>query len=368
MKRRIHLLVLVIVLLGLTNCKKSKVDIVYDPKYIKEIKELREELAFYLESNFIPGGSFAIARDGKIIYSEGMGYASKELDVRVNRKTKFRIADVSELFTSAIYQILVQNGMLSPDSTVHHYLPDFPPKKYKLTLRDLANHTSGLRIPSRKELDWEGFTVSLEDRINYFKDDTLLYEPGYVQYSTAFDYDLLGAVMEKVSKKSYSELLKNYITDTLNLSNTETADPFKNIAGRTNYFDKSIVALTMNAPFCDLRSRAASEGILSNAEDLVKFGNAILFSEAISDDIKERLFEPMTLKSNETARVANGWVITKTNDGRTLYGMAGSVTGGGATLLIFPDEKLVIAAAINLTSEMNDLPVKAMSEPFIEEK
>ncbi len=93
MKRGIQLLILVAVLLGFSSCRKNQIDIVYDKKYIKDIKELRKEIAFYLQRNFIPGGSFAIARDGKFIYSEGMGLASKDLDVPVNRKTKFRIAE-----------------------------------------------------------------------------------------------------------------------------------------------------------------------------------------------------------------------------------------------------------------------------------
>ena len=365
MKNGIRLLILMAVLLFFSNCKKNKVDIVYNNNYVKEIKSLREELAFYLERNFIPGGSFAIAKDGEIIYSEGIGYASKELNVKVNRGTKFRIADVSELYTSAIYQLMIQDGILNPDSTVQYYLPDFPQKKYKLTLSDLANHTSGLRKPTRDELDWKGSTISLENRIDYFKNDTLLYEPGYTQYSTAFDYDLLGAVIEKVSQKPFPTLLKEYITEPLNLSNTEVDNPFKNITGRTNYFDNNIIALTVNAEFCDLRSRASSEGLLSNAEDLVKFGNAFLNSDIFTEEVKDRIFTPVTLTSGEKARFSNGWVLTKTKEGRTLYGMAGSVIGGGATLLIFPDEKLVIGATINLTSEMNDLPVKVMSEPII---
>ena len=364
MKRGIQLLILMAVLLSLTNCKKSNIDIVYDRKYLKEIKEIRKEFAFYLGRNFIPGGSLAIALDGKIIYSEGFGLASKELNVPTNRNTKFRIAKVSELFTSAIYQMMVQEGILNPDSTVQHYLTGFPQKKYKLTLRDLANHTSGLREPISSELDWNGSAISLEDRIEYFKNDTLLYEPGYLQYSTAFDYDLLGAVIEKVSKKRYSELLKEYITDTLNLSNTEIDDPFKNITGRTNYFDKNIFASTLNAEFCDLRSRASSEGILSNAEDLVKFGNAILISSAIPDEVKKRLFEPITLKNNTTSQIANGWIITQTREGRKLYGQAGGVIGGGATLLIYPDEKLVIASTVNLTSAMEDFPAPILTEPI----
>ena len=358
-------MILIAVLLGLSNCKKSKVDIVYDKKYLKEISELRKRIGSYMLANSIPGGSFAIALDGKIIYSEGMGLASEELNVVVTRSTKFRIAEVSELFTSVIYQMMVQDGMLNPDSTIQYYLPDFPRKKYKITLQYLANHTSGIREQLKQEEEWKGSIVTLKQRIDNFKNDPLEYEPEYFQNPSALNYNLLGAVMEKVSEKSFPDLLKEYLTDTIKLTNTEVDEPFRTIVGRTNFFDINFVAMVMNAPFCDLRSRASSEGILSNAEDLVKFGNAILYSNAIHEEVKSRLFEPVTLKNNFPSRITNGWIVNKTREGRQLYGMAGGVTGGGATLIIFPEEKLVIAATINLTSEMDELPVSEMVEPFL---
>ncbi len=364
MKRGIQLLILVAVLLSFSSCRKNKIDIVYDKKYVKDIKELRKEIAFFLQRNFIPGGSFAIARDGKFIYSEGMGLASKDLDVPVNRKTKFRIAEVSELFTSVIYQMMVQDSILDPDSTVQHYLPDFPQKKYKLTLRDLAYHTSGIREPHFQEEEWKGKPETLQKGIDIFKNDTLITKPGYFQNPSAFNYNLLGAIMEKASGKSFPVLLKEYLTDTLKLTNTVVDNPFITINGRTDYFDYNIVSQVMNAPFCDLRYRAPSEGILSNAEDLVKFANAILYPSVIPDAVKKRLFEPIELKSKFPSRFTNGWINTKTRDGKPIYGMAGGVTGGGASLVVFPDQKLVIAGAVNLTSELDDIPVFKMAEPF----
>lgn len=361
MKQRIQVLILLTILLGLSTCKKNDSDIIFNKHYLKEIKELRKEFALYMESNFIPGASFAIAKNGEIIYSEGMGYASKELNVRANRTTKFRIAEVSELFTSVIYQLMVQEGILNPDSSVQYYLPEFPQKKYALTLKDLAYHTSGIRTPFVGEHNWNGSVVLLHDNIEKLKNDTLLFEPKSFQHPSTFNFDLLGAIMEKTSNKAFSTLLKEYITDTLNLSNTEIDHPLKLTDNRTDFFENNIVSLVMNAPFCDLCSRTPSEGILSNAEDLVKFGNAILFSDAISATLKTRLFEPITLKSGEISRYSNGWIVTRTNNGRILYGMGGSVIGGGATLLIYPEEQLVIAATVNLTLEMNDLPVSKIT-------
>ncbi len=54
----------------------------------------------YLMTANVPGGSFAVFKDGKLIYSEGLGYASQELEVAATRNTKFRIGKITECFTT----------------------------------------------------------------------------------------------------------------------------------------------------------------------------------------------------------------------------------------------------------------------------
>jgi serine beta-lactamase-like protein LACTB, mitochondrial len=114
-----------------------------------------------------------------------------------------------------------------------------------------------------------------------------------------------------------------------------------------------------------MRFRAPSEGLLSNAEDLVKFGNALLYSGYFSAEIKARLFEPVILFDNILSTMANGWILMEDREGRKIYGRSGTVTGGGAALLIYPDEKLVVACAVNLGAFSNDYPVFDMARHFL---
>ncbi|HSO86564.1 MAG TPA: serine hydrolase domain-containing protein [Draconibacterium sp.] len=371
MKRGFQLLILTAILISFLNCEKKANDILYDSRYKKEIAELRKEASLYLMLNNIPGASFAIAKEGKIIYSEGMGLASKDLEVPATRKTKFRIGEVSELFTSLMYQMMGENGTVHPDSTVQHYLPDFPLSDFKqtlnkITLSQLVNHSSGIREPGDDEFIWKGQNFTLQSSIDNFKNDPLNSIPGWYENPSTYNYNLLGAVMEKASGKTYPDLLKEYITDTLKLTNTEVDNPFRTITGRTDFFDYNLVSQVVNATFRDMRYRAPSEGILSNAEDLVKLGNAILYSDLISNQIKERLFKPIDLLGDFPPTMANGWVILKSKEGDFMYGRVGGVTGGGAVLLIIPDEKLVIAGTVNLTSS-DEIPVFKMIAPFLKD-
>ncbi len=357
--------VLLIILFSLSNCKKNKTDVLYDRKYVKEIKAARKDAVFYLAQNFAPGGTFAIAKEGKIIYSEGIGLASEDLEVPVTRNTKFRIGQVSELFTNLIYQKMVENGTLHPDSVVQHYYPDFPEKQFSLPVHHLVDHTSGIREPQGEESDWRGLNVTMQAGIENFKADSLEFPPGMYLVPNMYNYNLLGVIMEKVTEKKFPVLLKDYITDTLNLENTLIDNPFAYIKGRSDFYDHNFIAQVVHATTRDMRFRAPSEGLLSNAEDLVKFGNALLYSDFFSEEIKARLFESVLLFNDIPSNMANGWILMEDREGRKIYGRSGTVTGGGAALLVYPEEKLVVACAINLGSFSNDYPIFNMARHFL---
>ncbi len=360
-----NLTFLFILLFSLPNCKKNNSDVLYDRKYSEEIKAARKDAVFFLSRNFIPGGTFAIAKEGKIIYSEGLGQASKDLDVPVKRSTKFRVGEISELFTSLIYQKMWENGTLHPDSTVQHYYPDFPEKQFELPISHLVYQTSGIREPNGEEKDWRGLNVSLQKGIDTFKNDSLLVPPGMYQIPGMFNYNLLGAVMEKVTDKKFAEILKEFVTDTLHLENTTIDNPFITIEGRSDFFDHNFISQVVNATTRDMRFKAPSEGLLSNAEDLVKFGNALLFSEYFSEEIKDRLFEPVSLYNDIPSQMANGWILMEDRSGRKIYGKSGTVAGGGAALLVYPEEELVVACAANLGSISEEFPVFTMASHFL---
>lgn len=358
---------LLAILVGLASCKKNNNDIVYNKKYIEEIKKARKDFSFYLTSNSVPGGTIAVSKEGELIYSEGMGFASKDLEVPATRETKFRIGTVTQLFTTLAYQLLVENGTLHPDSSVQYYYPDFPEKKHKITLDNLVESTSGIRSEYSGENHKTNFNINLRKGIDLFKNDSLIAEPGYYQYYSPLNYNLLGVVMENATKKKFPDIINEMVIDTLHMENTVFDNPFATIKGRTDFFDHNIVALVVNAISLDLRTYAPSKGLLSNAEDLVKLGNALLYSDYISDNVKERIFTLSELKSGLLAQKTNGWSIFEDSSGRMLYGTTGYVVGGGATILIFPEEELVVAIALNTTMDIQEPPDYRIANYFLPE-
>jgi CubicO group peptidase (beta-lactamase class C family) len=297
-----------------------------------------------------------------------MGLASKDLEVPATRETKFRIGEVSEIFTSFIYLRMVEDGLLQPDSSIQHYIPDFPEKEFKITLHHLANHVSGFRDPTMNEKDSRMQNITLQKGLDIFKEDRILSPPQTYQTINIFEYNLLGAIMEKATNKKFREILQEYCTDTLKLTNTTIDNPFVTIKGRTDFYNHDIIANVINATFRDFRYSAPSQGLLSNAEDLVKLGNAILYSDILSQETKEKIFKTVTLLDNSQTNLANGWVIIIDKNDNDLYGKKGSIMGGSSSILIYPKYGLVIASATNLLPNNESAPVFEMAEYFIDQE
>jgi len=366
MRNIISVLLLVAILVVVSACEKKQANIVYDKSYIDQIKLARKDFSYHLARNHIPGGNIAIAKEGKIIYSEGMGLASKDLAVPMKRENKLRIGNTSQLFTFIIYLKLVEEGILEPDSTVQHYIKDYPETSSKLVLKHLPYHTSGIRKEEAYESEISGMHPSIQKGLEVFMNDELTSPPGWYEDVSIFNPNLMGAVMESATKKKFPQLLKEYITDTLHLTNTVVENPVITIAGRSDFFDQDMFGNVVNAPFMDIRYTAPSKGILSNAEDLAKFGMAILESDYFSDDFVKNLFEPCELYGNYKSNMANGWVLTTDEKGRDVNGSFGIVTGGGSAIIMYPAEKLVIAIAMNSSPGIDKLPVFEIAKHFLQ--
>jgi len=364
-KKLAPLVFLLVIIVGFTHCKKPENHIFYDRNYVDEIKQAREAMGFFMYSNLIPGTQIAIYKQGKMIYSEGFGLASKDLNVPVSRETKFRIGDVTEVYTSLAYRMMVENGTLHPDSSIQNYLPDFPTKESKITLEQLAQNTSGIREENSAGDRNLMYNINLQMGLDKFKDDALLFMPGFLQTNSVYDYNLLGAIMENATGQNFGTIIKELVTDTLQLYYTLMDNPFTTIEGRTDFYDINIVGTPINAITIDHRSNEPSLGLLSTAEDLAKFGNAILHSPVISDKIREELFTPFQLKAGFTAEKTNSWKLFKDNWGRKFYASIGNVNGGGASLLVFPDDDLVVAITINLTLNILELPDYKIASLFL---
>jgi serine beta-lactamase-like protein LACTB, mitochondrial len=346
------------------SCSEKKDSIrIIDNKYREVIKESRKEAIFYMARSFVPGSSLAVSVKGKLVYSEGLGLASKDLEVPATRYTKYRIGGITQVLTSLAYYKMIEEGKLDPDSTIQKYLPDFPEKEYPLKLQNLVDQTSGIRTPTEEELSWRGLNVGVKRGIESFAKDSLLFPPGMYQYTTIFSFNLLGAVMEEVEAEPFSKLLRTWVTDTLGMENTVPDNPLSTVKGRSDFFDRDMVAQVINATFRDLRYRMPSDGYLSTAEDLVKLGNALLYGNGMSETVKGKMLTAPQA-GEIPLRVGNGFLFLQNGKGDDFYAARGNIIGGGAMLIIYPKDEIVVAWLSNIDDALDELPGLMVANNF----
>ena len=92
-----------------------------------------------------PGCTIGIVMNDQLVYSKGYGMANLEYGIPNKPETIFHMASISKQFTAWSIVLLARQGKLSLDDDIRKWLPWFPDLKEKITIRNLLNHTSGIR-------------------------------------------------------------------------------------------------------------------------------------------------------------------------------------------------------------------------------
>ena len=107
-------------------------------RYREAVNKSREIIAATMAAQKIPGLSIAVSINGKIVWSEGFGFADLENNLKVTPATRFRIASVSKTITAAAMARLYEQGKLDLDAPVQKYVPEFPSKGVVITARQIV--------------------------------------------------------------------------------------------------------------------------------------------------------------------------------------------------------------------------------------
>lgn len=349
---------------SLFSCRQKNEDesIVRSGKYKKSLKEAYQKLGLFYTSNYIPGLTVAVSIDNQVVWADGFGYSNYELKAKALPSHKFRIGQISQLVTALTTAKLKEDGKIQIDVPVNEYLAGIAQKPINYTIRQLGAHAAGIRqenAPAGK-----GNANTLETIVPSFINDDLIYEPGAYFSHTELGFDLIGFLLEKATKEDFGRLVKRTVLDTLKLINTIQDNPYRITDNKSSYYDYDFIAQPTVAASIDLRGKEASAGYLSSVLDLVKMGNILLEPGFFSQESIALLTTPYKLSSGQNSQFSFGLIVSKDNEGRTFYGQRGSVQGGCAALLIYPEDKLVVAIAANIGNSSWELPVFEIAETF----
>ena len=352
--------VLLILLLLNLNCSFSQND--FEGINLKTKKLINR----FIEKENVPGMSVSISYNDTLIFSNGFGYADLENKIKVDPSTtKFRIASITKTLTAATIMKMAEEELIDINKSIYFYLDSLPKKEYDFTIKQVGGHIAGLiRVPSEEKYSCDN-TYSKKDFYRVFKKDSLLYKPSVDFSYSNYGYKLLGVLIEKICKKSIILCHKKYILEPLKLNNTIPDNLQKdNQISKFYFFDGNKFIL---APCLDCTFKYAQGCYLSTTEDLIRLGNAFLFTNRILN--KKSLLElltPQKIYNEIKTNYGFGFICTKDFNGNFFYGHNGGYVGSYSILCVYPNSKIVIAIMTNtyLNDEINNL-VSRISNYYI---
>ena len=297
------------------------------------------------------GISVSVGERGKIIWSNGFGYADLEQKVKVDpSKTLFRVGSVAKPITSVAIGLLYQQGLLDLDKEIQFYVPRFPKKKGKITTRLLAGHLAGIRHYKGIEFLSAKKFRTVSEGLKIFENDKLLHLPKTKYAYSSYGWNLISAVIEGASGKSFLSYMEDKVFKPLNMEDTKADHTDRIIENRGRYYmirDDKVI----NAPFVDNSYKWAGGGYLSTSEDLVKFGFSFLYPKLLKEETIQELWKSQETFDGKKTNYGMGWSSGIDKSGREWIGHTGGSVGGSTFFRIYPKEELVIVFIANMSRQ-----------------
>lgn len=372
---------------GISQCRDAPIQesqrqtLIAAPEYSKQIQLARQAALEIYDHGFLgnsgsainnkvgrpPGMSIAVAVDGKLVWAEGFGLADLEQCVPVTRKTKFRIGSTSKPLTSAGVMLLYDQKRLDLDAPIQRYVPAFPAKGQVITTRELLGHLAGIRDYNAEEggkLDRDVYH-SVSESLKRFKDDPLAAPPDTKWIYSTYGYVLASAAIEGASGQDFLSFMHDKVFSPLGMQDTLADESDKIIPSRARWYTIMADGTYRNTPYEDLSYKWAGGGFLSTAEDLARFGSALLKPGFLKQDTLAMIFSRQETNAGKKTKYGLGWFIHDTGDGgaEQQFEHSGGVAGSSSWLVIYPVQGVVIAWVQN-SNDFRDWPIANVSAPF----
>ena len=181
----------------------------------------------FVVENEIPGAALAVAKDGRLLYARGFGWANRENKKPVQPHSLFRVASISKPITAVAILRLVDQGKLKLDEPAFARLPHKPlvrkdqkpdPRLEKITIRHLLQHRGGWDRAQSMDAMFRPVRIAralgkappadANDVIRFMRGWPLDFDPGARYAYSNLGYNILGRVIEQATDRSYEDYVK----------------------------------------------------------------------------------------------------------------------------------------------------------------
>ncbi|MDR3717732.1 MAG: serine hydrolase [Bryobacteraceae bacterium] len=280
------------------------------------------------------------------IWTHAAGKADVENDVTATPKSMFRLASISKPFTAVAVMRLVEMGKVNLDTPIHKYLPQFPKKRWPITLRQLLCHQSGVEWYRGNDMESTRHFPSVTSGLEMFAKDPLVFEPGTRTLYSSYAFNLAGAVIEAVTHRPYAEFVREEVLVPAGIESMRPDDVYAIIPHRASGYRIRNGQLE-NCGLTDPSYKAPSGGWVATAEDVVRLARALMRGKILKEETREIMWTPQKLKNGAETGYGLGWVIGDEHGIRVIE-HSGGQPGSNTHLVFVPEKNLAVAVLTNL--------------------
>ncbi len=313
----------------------------------------------FLEDGRAAGMSIAVVKGNDTLALRGFGKADIELDVATPERAVYEIGSVTKQFTAAAILQLQDEGKLSLDDEITKYLPDYPTQGYRVTIRRLLDHTSGIK--GYTELPGFGAIMTRklpkDTLVALFKNEKFDFAPGDGEVYNNSAYFLAGLIIEKVTGKSYGDYVKETLFDKVGMTDSRYCSESAITPRKAHGYDMGPGGLR-NKGYIDHTYPYAAGSLCSTVGDLVAWNRALHGGRVLSARAYRELVTPATLNDGTTLRYAKGLALHTFAGHRTIE-HGGGINGYLSESAYFPDQDAIIVVLINTAGPVSPNAVTA---------
>lgn len=235
-----------------------------------------------LNSDKAPGAAVLVLKDGRVVFERGYGVTDLGTLRKIDSHTNFRLASLTKQFTAMAVMLLIHDGKLSYDTRITDIFPKFGAYGKAITVRNLLNHTSGLK-------DYEDLmkpqSDMAEDKLVQIKDRGVWellrlqkagkFEPGARWDYSNSGYALLAIMVQRVSGKPFGQFLHDRIFAPLNMDTTLAYEKGKNWVPNRAYGHSQKEVTWQQHDQSPTSAVLGDGGVYSSLDDLTKWDAAL---------------------------------------------------------------------------------------------
>ncbi|MFC2168411.1 serine hydrolase domain-containing protein [Acidobacteriota bacterium] len=343
------------VLLFISTCMSFNPCSAYDIKNSQleqkyNFEQVKAFIPIIMKRNNLPSLSVAVAKNSQIIWEEAFGLANREKKIKATPHTMYSLASISKPITATGLMVLVERGLIDLNQPINVYLEGSPLQAFEgntqeATVKRILQHTSGL--PQHWQFFFDGDSYkrpSMTETIRRF--GILVFPPGERHEYSNLGYGIVEYIIERISKKSFSEFMESEVFEPLGLKETAifTESPKSDLTASRYIENKD------SSPFYDFDHRGAS-AVYSSAPDLVRFGmfhlkNHLSEMEQILSDRTIDLMQTAVDTKLPNNHYKLGWDVGE-RYGYKVVSHGGGMPGVRTILLLLPSENIVVAILCN---------------------